>query len=84
MLKWLAIHSHSPLSTNEERVHEESSADLFNDCTIMKTPAATEHHGKAEDSRGTNGHISTFSLQTLTETPFIIIIITVETDWSLM
>ncbi len=45
-----------------------SSADLFNDCTIMKTPAATEHHGKAEDSRGTNGHISTFSLQTLTET----------------
>lgn len=68
MLKWLAIHSRSPHSTNEERVHEEQRRLEFNEGTIMKNPAATEHHGKAEDSRGTNGHINTFSLQTLTET----------------
>lgn len=69
MLKWLAIHSRSPHSTNEERVHEEQRRLEFNDGTIMKNPAATEHHGKAEDSRGTNGHINTFSLQTDRNTP---------------
>ncbi len=46
MLKWLAIHSRSPHSTNEERVHEEQRRLEFNDGTIMKNPAATEHHGK--------------------------------------
>lgn len=45
-----------------------SSADLclMTVRSLQKT-AATEHHGKAEDSHGTNRHINTFSLQTLTE-----------------